>query len=1468
MKRNMKRFLALMMAFAVAMTTVLTSDVTTAYAASSSKTVKSVTLKIGTKNVTKKTTTMYVKDTATVKVTVNPSTAKKSVTFKSNKTSVATVSSKGKITAKKAGTAKVTVTVKGKDNKSKSTYVNVKVQNRPVKSVKLSATKISLKKGESKTLKATVSPSNATVKTVKWSSNKTSVATVNSKGKVTAKAAGTAVITAKSGSKSAKCTVVVTADDPDDPVDPVDPSVKVTGITINRTELELAVNAEASLTATVSPENATNKSVTWHSANTDIATVDVNGKVKGIKAGTTTVEAVTADGGFTAKCNVTVKDSTDTNASAVSIRIANSLSDYANTVLTGTNADVKCLVTNASGTPLGNTSVTLEIEPQFGNSRNVFGITGDNNNYVSAKITTDADGYASFTIGERGGYTYTSTDLIYQSYKLTATVTGSNVRSESTLSFACIDTGDIEVLNNRDITLNDIEPGENAALWNGIGKTFSNDGAQNEEYVSSQKVTTFDDEGNRTDDHRVYLTAAPYIVLPARNSQTVIDKYYSEDFKKESTPYSVYNTEENENTTTWIKQVPAGLEHATLVFSKITLSKYTTLQIKTYDSLTGACIKTYIMDETNMKSDEFGYQIPVQEDTPVDVEVSLISEGQVNDDSNDGFVIDHIEGLYKTELFTQAERIELENTVTWSDSKTYYSEYIQMTYEKASEYIKDAQYLSPKYTYAYECPNFPNTGDAVIRVTDENAKVVAYFLYPTENQWKNQDGTIYPTNTDVKDMTIRNNAGYQNKNDISRPGKYNGAVKASEEEVTQTVGTWEQKGNVVVVDSLKSGRTNLKATISIPGVTSEQLNPTNGSELYTSVQWAPIPEIERDEKGDDFYAIATQYITVKAQLYDMNGNKVTTKDKKVTFKVNGEEIKENELESLGANKEVTIQKKDKVSNEQGQATVQFRSTDDKGFVYHLTAECEGYEVRLLVGPEEIETKLANLYWVKLGLSFTDKVAFSRETGDVVTEVKSTTSSTLNGDTVVKSINSEGKLVNNIDSRKVGNNWIFGYELVGNIDYNNTVSRNKVKDISNVKIMLNKSEDSVMTMTTENQPNGAAKCYTEKTGSETIVGSIGNNSFTQGVENAGDVVFTIVDEFDEVIRDEEGNEILYKNVGESTPVIDASLSLNVSWEHSGKNVNVVYPDGNVLNVHEDYTAYIQVIDDFGNPIQNEPVTYSITGVNATDGNVEAKTDSNGLVMVSLPKPEDSASAVNKGTTITAVVDGVSYAGNPTVYRDTDDTYFGLMGARLDAANPESPEIRLTFSGSVNSNLLKTGMFNVESTMEGVNNYAIDSVSIGSSNNVVILKLKPESKNIVNDTGKVTVNVIDYVEKGITYKLADIHGRRLTNDLYKSASFTPKTTYTIEADKSEDNKTITITIKDSNGRVITDLGNELVKDMKVYSSTVGIIDNNTTGLIFMEKDNRTVKVTPIASDTTIYFYYCGATCSATVRAQASN
>ena len=166
-----------------------------------------------------------------------------------------------------------------------------------VTGVRLDKTTISLVEGASETLTATVDPNNATNKAISWKSSDTGVATVDGNGKVTAVKAGSSTITVTTtdGSKTASCAVTVTAK-----------TVSVTGVKLDKTELELVEGEDAQLAATVSPDDASDKSVSWKSSEAGVATVDDSGKVTAVKAGSTTVTVTTTDGSKTATCTVTV----------------------------------------------------------------------------------------------------------------------------------------------------------------------------------------------------------------------------------------------------------------------------------------------------------------------------------------------------------------------------------------------------------------------------------------------------------------------------------------------------------------------------------------------------------------------------------------------------------------------------------------------------------------------------------------------------------------------------------------------------------------------------------------------------------------------------------------------------------------------------------------------------------------------------------------------------------------------------------------------------------------------------------------------------------------------------------------------------------------------------------------------------------------------------------------------------------
>ncbi len=170
--------------------------------------------------------------------------------------------------------------------------------NYKVTGVSLDKTNLNLNPGKEGTLIATITPDNATDKSVEWKSDDTGVATVNENGKVTAVAEGTATITVTTtdGDFQDTCTVTVTAP----------PTVSVTSVTLDKTILTLDVGGSDTLTATVKPDNATNKAVTWSTSNKNVATVN-NGVVTAVGAGTATITAAASDGsGKTATCEVTV----------------------------------------------------------------------------------------------------------------------------------------------------------------------------------------------------------------------------------------------------------------------------------------------------------------------------------------------------------------------------------------------------------------------------------------------------------------------------------------------------------------------------------------------------------------------------------------------------------------------------------------------------------------------------------------------------------------------------------------------------------------------------------------------------------------------------------------------------------------------------------------------------------------------------------------------------------------------------------------------------------------------------------------------------------------------------------------------------------------------------------------------------------------------------------------------------------
>ena len=219
-------------------------------------------------------------------------TEDKEITWSSENDEIVSVNEDGKITAHKVG--KVTITATAENGKQATTIVDVKS---PLESISLNETEKQLNKGETLQLNVIFNPDDTTDdKTITWTSTDNTVASVEN-GLVTAKSAGTAYIKASVGELEVTCKIEV--------------KVPLEGIKLNKETTEILRRQEEKLQVALNPEDATYEgSLIWTSSDETVATVDENGVITAVKAGTAviTVKAIEGENEFTDTCTVTVKE--------------------------------------------------------------------------------------------------------------------------------------------------------------------------------------------------------------------------------------------------------------------------------------------------------------------------------------------------------------------------------------------------------------------------------------------------------------------------------------------------------------------------------------------------------------------------------------------------------------------------------------------------------------------------------------------------------------------------------------------------------------------------------------------------------------------------------------------------------------------------------------------------------------------------------------------------------------------------------------------------------------------------------------------------------------------------------------------------------------------------------------------------------------------------------------------------------
>ena len=300
-------------------------------------------------------------------------------------------------------------------------------------SLTLSQMNVTIAQNDTITLDAVVSPANATDKSVTWTSSNESVATVAG-GIVSGKAAGSATITASVAGKdsaiTATCIVTVTA-----------AGIPVESVTLLSATASINVGDTSTLTANVLPADATNKSISWSSDNSSVATVDQNGIVTGVSAGTANITA-TSHNAKTAVCVVTVAGSV-LKCTMPKLMIGSTIIEN-------------------NGTYDATTKTSFSFER--GNMLDVVYYTKD-----GTEPTTNSDTMSPFTIGTSGTYTIkafatqagTGNSDIY-----TATVTVKDPMDGKTIVFVKADSAPKIWAWEKE---NDVE---GVALSEGLGETW------------------------------------------------------------------------------------------------------------------------------------------------------------------------------------------------------------------------------------------------------------------------------------------------------------------------------------------------------------------------------------------------------------------------------------------------------------------------------------------------------------------------------------------------------------------------------------------------------------------------------------------------------------------------------------------------------------------------------------------------------------------------------------------------------------------------------------------------------------------------------------------------------------------------------------------------------------------------------------------------------------------------------------
>ena len=1183
------------------------------------------------------------------------------------------------------------------------------------------------------------------------------------KVKVTAKKAG------KKVSKTLKATV----------------TVKNPTFTAKVGATKLKVGEKTKLTVKKTPSSAT---VKYFTADAAVASVS-NGVITANGVGKTVITAKFTYGKktITKKFTITV---TEAVTDGVSANLTNEFSsDYKDVV-----------VTEMNGTALNN-NATLRV--YYG--ENGKGVKNENIilNYTygsDSKLTkpatrvtrTDDNGVAYIDVPQNV-ILGRKQPVDKVSYTIT-TERDKKIVKEGTFSFATIDTSAVDNVNGEKtyqvlgaaekvdyvakgykslvVSENDIKgttPG-NGLNWSAGTATGNEADAAGDidrlfdrEYVTSQQVSL-----TGSDAHKVaFVGGLPYITLPSDTAALNSAKTFQQDVNLTASTENTYATEAQYITLKDVK--PNELTYATLNFANLSLSKYTRLEVSTWaneaDAKEGKSTNQIGSTTTVFgpsTQNNFSYQIPLtaKNKESLCIKVVLKSQGQISTDAKLGYEIKNITGVYKDKTTAVAGSTTLLKgaSITWkaNDAVAYSEEkplsktdidaanVAGMLADKVYNSLtkKDAATNQDVAKVTYRVPVFPYTGNAVVTTYDKNGSVIAYFAWPTENQWD----SVHNRFTNENDLIF---AARNLKNKVEY------VYRISKEEAFNAVGTVSQDGNVVTVNSDKAGVTNLVGTIT--GV--EGLDATN-STVYTSVQWNPIQNAVAGSTGA--IAFAGQETTVTAQLVDKNGNAVASAGQPISFKYtdpsgNEQTITGGNLTGTGGNASVLSVQKNTDSN--GQAKLLISAANKGTVVEKITASTSSYNVVITVDNKQVD-KL-DVYWIEARPAF--GVTASQDPSAAMTDKLVTDPTVVSNGTI------------NYCVPTIGEHWNYAFTTAPEKLASAGVWKNAVVTINNAKISVAAESGSKGTVKTDTGVNGMASATSNEPGKTTLVGTVnGSAATTEGITFTVNPVGTT-------------DKVTTKSIGSGSTAFSNNQKLVVNWAATGVSGSFVSATGFNATSGGSFTLYFKVQDKLGNANTTDEVKVktsgstvtSVVGATNVPADTPVKADDNGIVKINLTQ----AAGVYKDL-VTVTLNGVAYTqvvtwkdSKPVNFDDT--TVNGKPSAT--SVDPwksyaDNSKIVLTFDQDILASSVISDLFEVKRG-------ATDNVEIGSvtvSGKSIIINLKyPVTDGVIKAftvTQKGSVNV-----GGIDYRAVTTNGDKVVSGA--------TSTYTIKNNTSGDRPSVT-------------------------------------------------------------------------------